>query len=65
MPYHVVTNLNTNIINMTGMFYQCTSMGGAAEYYWNYSSFYGTTHGSCFYGCTNLTNYASIPSDWK
>jgi len=24
-----------------------------------------TNHSNCFYNCTNLDNYASIPNDWK
>ena len=53
-----------NVMNMTGMYYNCSSMTGTAEAskYWG-NSMVGSFAG-CFHNCTSLDNYSEIPMDW-
>lgn len=55
---------NHNVTDMTGMYYNCSSMTGAAEAskYWGNSMVGG--YAGCFYNCTSLDNYSEIPYDW-
>lgn len=53
----------TSATNFIYAFGDCSSMTGNADDLWNdYPSADGTV---CFNGCTSLSNFASIPSDWK
>lgn len=55
--------LNINAINFSSCFNYCDSLYGDAPELWiTHSSAMGE---SCFSGCTNLSNYSSIPNDWK
>lgn len=57
---------NTNNPNIT-TFYQtfsgCSKLTGTAPALW--TMFPKATMGMCFKGCTKLSNYASIPDQWK
>lgn len=57
---------NTNNPNIT-TFYQtfrgCSKLKGTAPALW--TMFPKATMGMCFNGCTELSNYASIPDQWK
>lgn len=46
-----------------GAFSGCRSLTGSAPELWNRTNV--TNHYYCFYGCTQLDNYADIPDDWK
>lgn len=53
-------------ISIGGMFRNAGSITGTApaDLLWaSGNTFSATTH--CFFGCTQLTNYADIPADWK
>src|SRR5574344_2426151 len=55
--------LNINAIDFSMCFNYCVSLYGDAPELWiTHSSAMGE---SCFSGCTNLSNYSSIPNDWK
>ena len=52
--------------NVNYTFYQCYAATGNATELWDSSKFPNiTSHNQCFTGCTNLSNYADIPSGWK
>jgi hypothetical protein len=57
---------NTNNPKIT-TFYQtfsgCSKLTGTAPALW--TMFPKATMGMCFKGCTKLSNYASIPDQWK
>jgi hypothetical protein len=54
---------NPKISNFRNAFSDCTGLTGAAPDLWNrYPSADGRY---CFRNCTGLSNYASIPSNWK
>ena len=54
---------NTAVTDFRNCFYNCTSTSGTVDELWNdHPSATGT---GCFYNCTGLTNYSSIPTDWK
>ncbi len=46
-----------------GTFRNCISLTGMAPELWNNNNV--TASYSCFYGCTNLSNYNEIPDNWK
>ena len=46
-----------------GTFRNCISLTGMAPELWNNNNV--TASYSCFYGCTNLSNYNAIPDNWK
>ena len=46
-----------------GTFSGCTSLTGNAPELWNRTNV--RYHNYCFYGCTQLDNYADIPDTWK
>ena len=54
-------------ISMNHMFDGCENLTGNAPEYWNVVNQSSITpNGSnCFQGCTNLSNYDSIPENWK
>lgn len=54
-------------ISMNYMFDGCENLTGNAPEYWNVVNQSSITpNGSnCFQGCTNLSNYDSIPENWK
>jgi len=49
--------------NFAYTFFNCTPLVGNAPTLWTRGNV--TVSTQCFYGCTNLTNYASIPAGWK
>lgn len=53
-----------NVMDMTGMYYNCSNMTGTVEAYkyWNNAMIDG--YANCFYNCTSLDNYSDIPMDW-
>jgi hypothetical protein len=56
-------NANPNVTNFYGCFDLCYKLTGNAPELWLRSNV--PSGGSCFYGCTGLSNYASIPDSWK
>ena len=46
-----------------GAFGGCTGLTGNAPELWSRTNVTDST--SCFKDCTNLTNYADIPANWK
>lgn len=56
-----------NIISMNMMFDGCENLTGNAPEYWNVVNQSSATPigYDCFRGCTNLSNYDSIPENWK
>lgn len=61
IPSNLFAN-NTNASQFSYAFSRCTSLTGLAPALWEKSFVKGT---SCFYNCTNLSNYNDIPSNWK
>ena len=54
---------NVSVTTFAGVFYNCASLTGLAPELWlRVPEPLGT---GCFVGCVNLSNYASIPVDWK
>ena len=52
------------ISNFNDSFAGCTGLTGNVPELWNLNN--GTMTGDgCFYGCTQVTNYSSIPDSWK
>lgn len=54
---------NPRVSNMQSTFNGCSALTGVAPSVWNI--YPGATKANCFTGCTNLSNYASIPTTWK
>lgn len=52
---------NTSAVAFQYSFYNCTSLTGNAPELWNKTGAYG---GKCFWNCTGLSNYSSIPDNW-
>lgn len=50
-------------IDFSYCFYGCSLVTGAAPELWKRTNV--TRRAQCFNGCTRLSNYASIPNDWK
>ena len=60
----------TNAESFVGTFYNCSSLTGQSIPLWNRvqgsSDYIGTPDGKgCYYGCSGLTDYSSIPDYWK
>ena len=53
----------TKVTDFGFTFYNCTVLTGTAPALWNRTNV--TSSSGCFSSCTNLTNYADIPSSWK
>lgn len=53
---------NTQGVAFVEAFYDCSGLTGAAPSLWTRSGAYGN---GCFGNCTGLSNYASIPNNWK
>jgi hypothetical protein len=53
---------NINATDFSYCFRACVRLTGLAPNLWTRSNVYGY---SCFYRCTNLSNYADIPDSWK
>jgi len=62
IPSNLFSNL-TNLTDVKGAFLSCTSLTGNAIELWNNAQI--TQYVDCYRNCTNLDNYASIPSAWK
>lgn len=61
----IPTTLFDNCIRATNFyraFFYCTSLTGEAPELWNMD---GTSGTQCFRNCTLLTNYESIPTNWR
>lgn len=56
-------NNNTAVTNFERTFYNCTKLSGTAPDLWNRIPV--PTGDYCFISCASLSNYASIPIDWK
>ena len=59
-----MTKNPSSISEIAYCFYNCTNLTGNAPDIWNHLTGV-TSHDQCFHGCTGLSNYASIPADWK
>ena len=64
--------IDTNIAaDFTETFYECSNLTGNAPPLWDSSVYPNVTQpepgnsNGCFYGCTSLSNYNDIPTDWK
>ncbi len=62
----------TLVASFQSTFYECTNLTGEAIPLWERvpegaeNEYIGTPNGmGCYYGCTQLTNYSSIPEYWK
>jgi len=55
---------NTGNANAGYMFYNCPNLTGTMHSWWSYNAKF-SSHSQCFYKCTGLANYISIPSGWK
>lgn len=58
-----VFRFNKKITNFSYTFANCTGIVGDVPELWN--EFPDATGTGCFRGCTNASNYASIPDNWK
>lgn len=45
-------------------FYGCSNLTGSAPKWWNSATRFNS-YSKCFYGCTGLSNYTSIPAGWR
>ena len=55
--------INNVMVPDFGTFYGCTALTGTAPELWTRTNV--TSSSKCFYNCTGLSNYSSIPSTWK
>jgi hypothetical protein len=62
VPSGLFTN-NTSVTTFQRTFYLCTTITSAVPTLW--VSYPSVTHTQCFVNCTNASNYADIPTDWK
>lgn len=53
----------TSDVDVSEMFYGCDKFTGALPEIWETGEW--MTHDKCFYGCTNASNYSSVPSGWR
>lgn len=51
--------------SVEGMFYNAKQVTSALPKFWERDSFVSATHSKCFYGCSNASNYAEVPTGWK
>ena len=58
-----VFRFNKKITNFSYTFANCTGIVGDVPELWN--EFPDATGTGCFRGCTNASNYDSIPDNWK
>lgn len=63
-PTGLFSGCLANVGNLQSCFHGCSNMAGAADSYWNRVPVI-FPHFFTFYNCTGLSNYSSIPSDWK
>lgn len=63
----VRVSAGVRIINFWRTFSGCSALTGPAPELWDPAQFNttGASHADCFKGCTGLSNWASIPNDWK
>jgi len=54
---------NVSVSSFAYTFYGCSALGGNAPALWTRDP--APTGTTCFYNCTGLSNYASIPAGWK
>ena len=52
-----------NVTDFSSTFSSCRGLTGNAPELWERTNV--TSYSRCFNGCNNLSNYSSIPSDWK
>ncbi len=62
IPSNLFAN-NLKVTDFMNTFFYCGNLTGNAPELWNRTNV--TSHDNCFSGCTRLSNYSSIPSDWK
>lgn len=62
LPNDLFAN-NTKATNFTETFYDCINLQGNAINLWETNS--NAVGTQCFYNCDKLSNYSSIPTDWK
>lgn len=66
IPINIFDN-NPNIVNAKGSFYNCINVTsespGTTQKLWERGNI--TAYLSCFYNCTKMYDYASIPNTWK
>ena len=56
----------TNVVTCDYMFQNCTSISGSAIPFWTAETYPALTgHVGAYRNCTNLSNYADIPGDFK
>lgn len=66
----IVGNYTTTGITSTGRikadqtFYNCSNLMGKMHSWWSNATKFNS-HIKCFYKCTGLSNYSSIPQNWK
>ena len=58
-----IFRFNKKITNFSYAFANCTGIVGDVPELWN--EFPDATGTGCFRGCTNASNYADIPDNWK